>query len=56
MGTTAMPLMAASWLALAGTSPNERINVGFIGVGGMGVARLRQFMKHPDVRVGGVRR
>lgn len=28
---------------------NERINMGFIGVGGMGMNRLRGFLKHTDV-------
>lgn len=46
-------------LALAGTAPaflnsayaqpSERINVGFIGVGGMGTSRLQGFLKHADV-------
>ncbi len=46
-------------LALAGTAPaflnsalaapNDRLNVGFIGVGGMGTSRLQGFLKHPDV-------
>jgi predicted dehydrogenase len=30
-------------------SANERINMGFIGVGGMGMSRLRGFLRHPDV-------
>jgi predicted dehydrogenase len=39
--------------ARAQTSPgaNERINMGFIGLGGMGSGRLEQFMEHPDVNV-----
>jgi predicted dehydrogenase len=45
----ALPLSASSYRALAGASPNERINVGFIGVGGMGTGRLRQFMAQADV-------
>ena len=46
-------------IALAGTAPaflksglaapSERINMAFIGVGGMGTNRLRGFLKHPDV-------
>jgi hypothetical protein len=28
--------------------------LGFIGVGGMGTARLREFMKQPDVRIGAI--
>jgi predicted dehydrogenase len=30
-------------------APNDRINMGFIGVGGMGMSRLRGFLKHTDV-------
>lgn len=37
----------AAPLAAAG----DRINVAFIGLGGMGSGRLRQFMAHPDVNV-----
>jgi predicted dehydrogenase len=33
---------------------SERINVGFIGVGGQGTSRLREFMKHPDVNVAAI--
>jgi predicted dehydrogenase len=45
-------------IALAGTAPaflrnglaaNDRINVGFIGVGGMGTSRLNGFLKHVDM-------
>ena len=46
-------------IALAGTAPaflrsglaapNDRINIGFIGVGGMGTSRLNGFLRHPDV-------
>ncbi len=50
----ALPSSAAAYRALAGVSPNERINVGFIGLGGMGTGRLQQFMKHPDVNVAAV--
>lgn len=49
--TAVLPFTAASQRALGGVSPNERINVGFIGVGGMGSGRLSQFMEHPDVNV-----
>lgn len=37
----------AAPLAAAG----DRINMGFIGLGGMGANRLRAFMSHPDVNV-----
>lgn len=42
-------LIAANYRALAGTSPNERINMGFIGMGGMGTGRLREFLGQDDV-------
>ena len=32
-------------------APNDRINMGFIGLGGMGTGRLNGFLKHPDVNV-----
>ncbi|GAB4412692.1 MAG: Gfo/Idh/MocA family oxidoreductase [Bryobacter sp.] len=35
--------------ALKLAAANERINVGFIGVGGMGMNRLRGFLRHADV-------
>jgi predicted dehydrogenase len=44
-----MGLSAVSYRALAGNSPNERINVGFIGLGGMGTGRLQGFLRHDDV-------
>ncbi len=30
-------------------APSERIRMGFIGTGGMGMSRLRGFLSHPDV-------
>ena len=46
-------------MALAGTAPaflrsglaapSDRINVGFIGVGGMGTGRLNGFLRHADM-------
>jgi predicted dehydrogenase len=48
--------MAAAGLSLAapsrgraGAPPSDRIQVGFIGLGGQGTGRLNQFMKQPDV-------
>jgi len=32
-------------------APSDRINMGFIGLGGMGTGRLKGFLKHPDVNV-----
>ena len=31
--------------------PNDRINLGFIGVGRMGGGHLNSFLKFPDVRI-----
>ncbi|MFB3785795.1 MAG: Gfo/Idh/MocA family protein [bacterium] len=47
-------LAASSYRALAGVSPNDRIVMGFIGLGGMGTGRLKEFMRHDDVVVGGL--
>lgn len=47
-------LLAQSNRVLAADSPNERIRVGFIGLGGMGTERLRGFMRYDDVEVAGV--
>ncbi|MBI4890387.1 MAG: gfo/Idh/MocA family oxidoreductase, partial [Acidobacteria bacterium] len=46
--------LAASAAALpvvtsAQTPPSDRIRVGFIGLGGQGMGRLRGFMQHKDV-------
>ena len=48
--------MAAAGLSLAtpsrgraGAPPSDRIQVGFIGLGGQGTGRLNQFMKQNDV-------
>src|SRR5262245_39355259 len=35
-------------------SPNDRIVVGFVGMGRMGQSNLKTFMKHPDVEVAAV--
>jgi len=34
--------------------PSDQIVLGMIGVGGMGTGRLRQFLTHPDVRIGAI--
>jgi predicted dehydrogenase len=34
--------------------PSDQIVLGMIGVGGMGMGRLRGFLQHPDVRVGAI--
>ena len=40
--------------AFARQQPSDQIVLGMIGVGGMGTGRLRQFLTHPDVRVGAI--
>jgi predicted dehydrogenase len=50
-GGLALGLTAANYRALAGVPPSDTIQMGFIGVGGMGTSRLKGFMEHPDVNV-----
>lgn len=40
---------AASYRAFGGVAASDKIRVGFIGLGGQGTGRLREFMKHEDV-------
>ncbi len=35
-------------------APSDQIQLALIGVGGMGTGRLREFMKHPDVRIAAI--
>jgi len=51
--TLALPmLIRSSALGKAGTTPpSERINMGFIGLGGMGTNNMRAFMAQDDVQV-----
>ena len=51
-GLTTMTAM--NWRVLANQRPNDQIVLGMIGVGGMGTGRLRQFLSHPDVRIGAI--
>ncbi len=44
----ALGLTAANQTAFS-ANPNEKIRMGFIGVGGMGTGRLKQFLGHEDV-------
>jgi predicted dehydrogenase len=53
-GAGALGLSAWNHRALAGVSANNRINVGFIGLGGQGTGRLTEFMKHADMNVAGL--
>src|SRR2546421_491007 len=45
--------MAAAGLAAAAPA-SDRIQVGFIGLGGQGTSRLNEFLKHPDVAAAAV--
>jgi predicted dehydrogenase len=47
-------MTALNWRVLASQRPNDQIVLGVIGVGGQGMGRLREFSKHPDVRIGAV--
>jgi predicted dehydrogenase len=50
VGMTRRTLLGAVALKLNGlAAASERINVGFIGVGGMGMNRVRGFLKHADM-------
>ncbi|MBN2329458.1 MAG: Gfo/Idh/MocA family oxidoreductase [Candidatus Omnitrophica bacterium] len=46
--------LGATYRASAGVGPNDKIQMGFIGVGGMGTGRLNEFMRHDDVDVAGI--
>src|SRR3984893_13985280 len=46
--------LAASPKGRASVPPSDRIQVGFIGLGGQGTGRLNQFMKQSDVDAGAV--
>jgi predicted dehydrogenase len=50
----ALGLTAANYRAQAGVPPSDTIQMGFIGVGGMGAGRLKGFMEHPDVNVAAI--
>ena len=49
-----LTLTALNRRVLASQKPNDQIVLGMIGVGGMGTGRLRQFLTHPDVRIGAI--
>ena len=44
-------LPAAVWNSQKYTLPNDKINLGFIGVGGMGTGHLRSFIGYDDVNI-----
>src|SRR5258708_21511084 len=41
--------LAAASRAYAAAPPSDQIQVGFIGLGGQGTSRLKEFMSQPDV-------
>lgn len=55
---SAMKALAAGTLAISSlprqASANDMLNIGFIGVGGMGTGRLREFMRYDDVNVAAI--
>jgi predicted dehydrogenase len=55
-GALAAPLIIpSSVLGLNGkVAPSNKINMGFIGVGGMGSGHVRRFLEYEDVRVRGI--
>lgn len=52
-GLIVAPLVvpAKVWNSTKYTLPNNRINLGFIGVGGMGTGHVRSFIGHEDVQI-----
>ncbi|MBL8177516.1 MAG: Gfo/Idh/MocA family oxidoreductase [Bryobacterales bacterium] len=44
----------AASLARAQQSPNNQLVIGMIGVGNQGTGRLRELLRQPDVRIGGI--
>lgn len=55
-GTLAIPMIIpSSVLGLNGKiSPSNKINMGFIGVGGMGIGHVKRFLEYKDVHVRGI--
>lgn len=45
------PLLASSWSAFGQKAPNDRITLGFIGVGTQGRGLLGNFLNHPNTQV-----
>jgi predicted dehydrogenase len=50
----ALPCFIPAKVLAASTAPSEKINMGFIGVGGMGGGHLRSFLGYDDVHVAAV--
>src|SRR5688572_22545194 len=51
LGMTHISPLVQNPRASASFGPNDKIVLGFIGVGRMGQGNLKIFMKHPDVEV-----
>jgi predicted dehydrogenase len=49
-----LTLSAMNTRVLSGQQPSDQIVLGMIGVGSQGMSRLREFLKHPDVRIGAI--
>src|SRR5499427_6981694 len=49
MDTTRRTFLQTAAAGLAMAAPSDRIQVGFIGLGGQGTSRLNEFLRHPDV-------
>ena len=49
-----LALTALNRRILASQQPSDQVVLGMIGVGGMGTNRLREFLKHPDVRIAAI--
>lgn len=52
--TTAGLALGAMLRPAAAQTPSDTIVLGMIGVGGMGMGRLRGFLQHKDVRIGAI--
>ncbi len=46
--------LSAARRAYSGAAPSDRLQVGFIGLGGQGTSRLNEFMRQPDVTAAAV--
>ena len=53
LGVIAIPAIvpANAVFGKNGIFPNDKINLGFVGVGRMGTGHLRSFLEYPDVRI-----
>ena len=47
-------LTALNRPARAAKDPNDQVVMGMIGVGSQGTSRLKEFMQHPEVRIGAI--